>query len=221
MPWSPTATYWLKRGSVSGWSCGSAAARSKDGIGLTLAKPYSNPNIGELLCPENYTTNTIAKYCKKGPPQDVINDLNDHLTLTYSRTKSFSEIRDAIANGYGCASCGSQGYGKGSSARDSNGYCKRSGSWNHSLCTIGCDDTPWAHEKYGGALFLILNSWSSYLGSNRPKVQGRDDIPPIPKGSFWCRADSFSGRDTYVISAVTGFPQQKLRDWSERMSGLI
>jgi hypothetical protein len=220
MPFHPTPTYWCKRGSESGWSCGSAASRSKDEIGLTVMKSYpDNPNIGDLLL--KYNTSVIKKYCRSGPPPDVAKTLNYNMTLTYSRTKTFEEMRDAIANGYGIASCGSAGFGKGSSARDSNGFCKRSGSWNHSMCTIGCDDTEWAHKNYGSALYLVLNSWASYLGNARPKVQGRDDIPPIPRGSFWCLANSkgYGGRDSYVISSLQGYPPQKLKNWDLR--GLI
>ena len=218
MPFHPTPTYWEKKGGQSGWSCSSAAARSKDKTGLVLAISYpENPKIGDLLL--KYNTSVITKYCHTGAPQDVIDTLNKHCTLTYSRTNTSKkeEIMDAIANGYGVQGCGGQGYGKGSSARNKEtGYCKRSGSWSHALCIIGYDDTEWAHKTYGDTLFLVLNSWGAYLGSNRPHPQGNPAYPGIPKGSFWCTASSFSGRDSYVISSVKGYPPQKLKDWSLR-----
>jgi len=148
----------------------------------------------------------------------VVNTLNGHCTLQYSRTSTskLDEIFDALANGYGINSCGGQGFGKGSSARDSNGYCRRSGSWSHSMATIGYDDTEWAHKNHGGPLLLILNSWGAYLGKNRPNPQGNPSIPGIPMGSFWCKASDYSGRDSYVMSAVKGFPPQKMKDWNLR-----
>ena len=216
MPFHPTPTYWEKKGGESGWSCSAAAARSKDKTGLVLAIDYPGTPVGDLLL--KYNKSVINKYCRTGAPQDVVNTLNGHVTLTYSRssTSKKEEIMDAIANGYGVSTCGGQGYGKGSGARDSNGYCKRSGSWSHALAIIGFDDTEWAKQKYGDTLFLILNSWGAYLGSSRPNPQGNPAYPGIPKGSFWCTASSFSGRDSYILSAVKGYPPQKLKDWNLR-----
>ncbi len=217
MPFHPSGTYWEKKGGISGWSCSSAAARSKDKTGLVLAVSYpENPKLGDLLL--KYNTNVIGKWCKTGAPDDVVQTLNKHCTLTYSRsnTSKKEEIMDAIANGYGVSTCGGQGYGKGSSARNSDGYCKRSGSWSHALAIVGYDDTEFAHQKYGGTLFLILNSWAGYLGSSRPHPQGNTKYPGIPKGSFWCTASSFSGRDSYILSSVAGYPPQKLKNWALR-----
>ena len=216
-PWHPSPTYWEKKGGISGWSCSSAEARSKDKTGLVLAISYpENPKIGDLLL--KYNTNVIGKWCKTGAPDDVVQTLNKHCTLTYSRsnTSKKEEIMDAIANGYGVSTCGGQGYGKGSSARNSDGYCKRSGSWSHALAIVGYDDTEWAHQKYGGTLFLILNSWAAYLGNGRPHPQGNTKYPGIPRGSFWCTASSFSGRDSYILSAIEGYPPQKMKDWNLR-----
>lgn len=207
MPFSPTGTYWLKHGGVSGWSCSAAAARSKDGIGIVVAKPYSNPNIGNLLTPQEYKTSSIGKYTRSGPPSDVVADLDDHKAVSYSRIRSFEEIRDALANGYGVSSCGGQGFSK---TRDANGVSRRSGHWSHAMAYVGTDDTKWAHDNYGGPLVLVLNSWGvSWIHGPR-KVQGKDDYPEIPKGSFWARWSEVQGRDCYTFSAVNGFPPQKL-----------
>lgn len=216
MPFHPTPTYWEKKGGQSGWSCSSAAARSKDKTGLALAIDYPGTPVGDLLL--KYNTSVISKYCKTGAPQNVIDVLNGHKTLSYSRTSTskLDEIMDALANGYGINSCGSQGFGKGSGARNSHGVCKRSGSWSHSMATIGYDDTEWAHKNYGGTLLLILNSWGNYLGGTPPHVHGDPSLPRIPKGSFWCKAKDYSGRDSYVISALNGFPKQKMKDWNLR-----
>jgi hypothetical protein len=212
MPWSPTATYWLKHSGVSGWSCAAAARESKK-IGLVIAKHYDNPSIGDLLKPENYKTSTIAKYCHRGPPEDAFKDLNYCVTQTYSRsnTSKFEEIRDALANGYGVSTCGGQGYSR---SRDAHGVAKRSGHWSHALSLIGCDSTEWAIKNYGEPLYLVLNSWGHYMGKDRPHPQGNTSIPGIPAGSFWCTVSSFSGRDSYIFSSVKGFPPQKLPDWN-------
>ena len=88
MPFHPTPTYWNKKGGASGWSCSSAAARSKDKIGLAFSINYGG-DIGDLT---QYTTKLIEKYCRKGPPQSVIDELNGNVTLTYSRIKSFEDV---------------------------------------------------------------------------------------------------------------------------------
>ena len=52
-------------------------ARAKDTIGLVVGVPYENPNVrGDLMTAAKYSTNTLSKYCKKGPPSDVIETLN-------------------------------------------------------------------------------------------------------------------------------------------------
>ena len=155
MPFHPTPTYWNKKGGASGWSCSSAAARSKDKIGLAFSINYGG-DIGDLT---QYTTKLIEKYCRTGPPQSVIDELNGNVTLTYSRIKSFEEIRDAIANGYGVNSCRGQGFAK---SRDANGVAKRSGSWSHSMAYISVSDTEWA-QKLRRPLIGVLNSAENFL----------------------------------------------------------
>ena len=192
-----------------GWSCSSAAARSKDKIGLAFSINYGG-DIGDLT---QYTTKLIEKYCRKGPPQSVIDELNGNVTLTYSRIKSFEEIRDAIANGYGVNSCGNQGFAK---SRDANGVAKRSGSWSHSMSYISVDDSEWAHKNYNSALIGVLNSWGTSWIKGPRTVQGNPDLPEIPKGAFWARWKDLSGRDCYAMSSVKGFPPQKLPEWGLR-----
>ena len=208
MPWSPVGTYWLKHGGPSGWSCAAAARESKK-IGLVIGKRYES--VGDLLKPENYSTATISKYCRSGPPDAAFQELNYCATQTYSRssTSRFEEIRDALANGYGVSTCGGQGFSR---TRDANGVCRRSGHWSHALALIGCDDTDWERKTYGEPLYLVLNSWGSYVkGPRHP--QGNPSFPEIPKGSFWATVSSFSGRDSYIFSVVKGFPPQKLPSW--------
>lgn len=216
MPFHPSPTYWNKHGGISGWSCSRAAMMSKDKIGLTLSIAHSNPNIGDLLT--RYDTHTIGKYCRSGPPADVIKDLNSHCTLSYSRISSFEQIRDAIASGYGINSCGGQGFSK---TRDAHGVSGRSGSWSHSMAYVGVDDSPWAHQNYGEPLVLVLNSWGTSWIKGPRKVQGKDDVPEIPRGSFWAKWSHVKGRDCYAFSAVQGWPPMKLTDWGEAIGGLI
>lgn len=201
----PTPTYWGKRGGQSGWSCSSAAKRSKDEIGLVPAMSYpSNSNLGDLLL--NYNVSVIRKYCHSGPPDDVVKTLNGHCTLNYSRIRSYEEIRDAIASGFGVNTCGGQGYSK---TRDEWGVCRRQGHWAHSLAVIGVMEDAATIAKYREPLLLILNSWGGYVRGPR-KVQGKDEYPEIPKGSFFVRASEFAGRDAYVIKSVAGWAPMKL-----------
>ena len=78
------------------------------------------------------------------------------------------------------------------------------------MAYVGVDDTEFAHSQYGGPLVLVLNSWGTSWIRGPRKVQGKDDYPEIPKGSFWARWSELQGRDCYTFSAVNGFPPQKL-----------
>lgn len=210
MPFHPSPTYWNKHGGISGWSCAAAARESKTKIGLTLAIAYpENSNLGDILT--RYDTHTIGKYTRSGPPDDVIKTLNGHCTLTYSRIRSFEEVRDAIANGYGVNSCGGEGFSK---TRDANGVSRRSGHWSHSMAYCAVDDTEWAHKNYGGPLVCVLNSWGTSWIHGPRAVQGGNEYPEIPKGAFWAKWSDLSGRDCYAFSAVNGYPPQTLPDWN-------
>ena len=214
MPISPVGTYWCKKGGVSGWSCSTSMSRAKDTIGLVVGVPYDNPNVNDLMTAAKYSTNTLSKYCKKGPPDDVIQSLNAHKMESYSKVKSFDELCDALQNGYFANSCGSQGFAK---SRDEWGRAKRSGSWSHSMCVVATDSTEAARSKYNTAgMVCFLNSWGTSWIKGPREVQGKSDLPPIPKGAFWCKWEEVSSRDYNVCGVIKGFPPQKLPEWNLR-----
>lgn len=219
MPISPVGTYWCKKSGVSGWSCPTSIARAKDTIGLVVGVPYQNPNIGDLMTGDKYSTATLSKYCRSGPPADVIKDLDGHKVLSYSSIKTFEELCDSLANGYMVQSCGGQGFAK---TRDDWGVARRSGSWAHAMCIISTDATEEAKKKYNTAgLVGILNSWGTAWISGPRAVHGDPSLPPIPKGAFWATWESVSSRSFHSVSSIAGFPQQKLPDWGQAISGLI
>lgn len=208
MPISPVGTYWCKHGGVSGWSCGTSMARAKDTIGFVVGVHYDNPKIGDLMTGEKYSTSTLSKYCRSGPPDDVVQTLNGHKIQTYSRIQSFEELCDSLANGYSCQSCGGQGFSK---TRDEWGVSRRSGSWSHAMAIVATDSTDAAKKKYNTAgLVCFLNSWGTSWISGPRHVHGDSSLPEIPKGAFWAKWEDVKSRDYYSVSSIQGFKPQKL-----------
>lgn len=110
--------------------------------------------------------------------------------------RNFDEAAAAIQSGYPVAVCSGRGF---NSTRDSDGFCRPSGSWAHCMCFVGV--------RYGDRPGLLCqNSWGDYVsGPKWPEDQ--------PDGSFWVDASvatgMLSGGDSFAISGADGF---KFRD---------
>lgn len=197
-------SYWFRGYNGDGWSCEAAAAVSMKSAGCVPRKNY--PEIGIDLT--RYSGATAGKWGKKPPPEEVRNAINKNLVHTTTRLRTFEEVRDFLGNGYGISSCGSEGF---SSTRDENGVSSRRGSWSHAMAYIGVDDRPETHEKYGGPLVLVLNSWGKWNSGPR-RVMGTDI--DIPEGSFWARWKDIKNRSMIAYSGVNGWPARSLPDYS-------
>ncbi len=110
------------------------------------------------------------------------------------RVKSAQEAWSLIGNGYPINVCSGQGFSK---QRDSEGVCRPSGGWNHSMAVIGRRTT-----SDGRKLFLIWNSWGDNWASG-PYWQD------MPEGSFWIEwkvMDSMLSRgDSFAYGTLDGF----------------
>ena len=152
-------------------------------IDLTSYDPARAKRWGNSGCPESLES--VAK----------INPIGATTLVT-----SFDDACLSLASGYGINVCSSQGFGM---TRDSDGYCRTSGSWAHSMAFIG-------YRKGGKRPGLfVVNSW----GGNSTTGPTPDDAPA---SGWWVDAsvaDSMlRGKDSFCYSKFTGFPSRKI-DW--------
>lgn len=131
----------------------------------------------------------------RGLPFEMEVVADQHPIQDTALVKSYEEARDSIANGYPVAVCSGVGF---TMERDSEGFCKRKGSWAHSMAFIAVDDS---HSRPG---LLCQNSWGNYL----PGPKRHDQ----PDGSFWVDADTADAMlrqaDSYALSNFKGYPKQ-------------
>lgn len=224
---STEAYYWHRGYDGDGWHCPSVARVATTTSGAFLRKPY--PDLGLDLT--SYNSRTAGKWGRTKPPQTVQKVGAEHLVHQATEARDFETRRDLLYNGYGLLDCGGEGY---SNSRDENGVSKRSGSWAHSMCEIGADDRPEIHQKYGGPLMLILNSWAKWNKGPRDIFDSAKLVPPakletwkrlgivnpatgnimIPEGAFWVRWNECKSRENFAYSGVNGWPAKNLPiDW--------
>lgn len=201
---STEASYWFRGHGGDGWQCESDAAVAIKYAGAVVRKAYPEADI-DLT---RYSGSLAGRYGRSKPPANIADVLDNNLIRTAARVSGFDAIRDGLGNGYGMNSCGGEGF---ASTRDENGVSARRGSWSHSMAYIGADDRPEIHQKYGGPLVLLLNSWGRFNSGPR-RILGTDI--DIPEGSFWARWKDVSRRSAIAFSGVNGWPSQTLPDYS-------
>lgn len=177
-------------GSIGAWAAKWVSERG----GVLLRKRYGDIDL------TTYSGALARNWGARGVPDELEPTAREHPVRTTSLIRTYDEARDALANGYPIPVCSNQGF---RSVRDSDGFCRPSGSWPHCMAVIGLDD---AHSRPG---VLIDNSWGASWVSG-PKRHDQ------PDGSFWCDADVFermlSGHDSFAISSFEGYPA-KPPDW--------
>lgn len=203
---STEALYWYRRrAGRDGWFCGASAKVSITESATWVRKAY--PELGVDLT--KYSGRLATQY-GRNPPTGEIAELGlKNLFRTATKCSKFEEIRDLLHNGYGINSCGGESFAE---KRDSNGVAARTREgWAHAMAYIGVDDRPATHQKYGGPLVLVLNSWGpSWITGPRTIL---DTTVEIPNGSFWAKWSDLSRRECYAMSGHNGWPAQELPDW--------
>lgn len=200
---------WITRGATEaiygsrgygsdGGMTGSQGARYLNKNGITLRKSYLNGKY-DLT---KYNPNFAVRWGGTGVPLDLIEETKNNRVTTISLATSIEQVRDALANGYGVAVCSNYGF---SSTRDSQGFSKKSGSWNHCMSFTAFDDLS---PRKG---VLVQNSWGKFNGGGHPAWG------PIPPGSFLIdvevAARMVAQQETWIFSNVEGFPPQKLPNY--------
>lgn len=203
---STESLYWHRNHSgQDGWQCEEAAEIACKTSGAVVRKNY--PEIGIDLT--TYNVDTEVKWGRPFPPENVEKIVGEHLIRTATTVESYEQLRDLVANGYCCSTCGSESF---SDTRDENGVSSRtSQGWAHAMACLGVDDRDEVKRKYGGPLVHIQNSWNKWNSGPR-RVMGTDI--DIPEGSFWARWKDVQNRVFIALSGANGWPAQKLPNWT-------
>ena len=199
---------WIARGATEaiygcrghggqGMSCSRAATFVSQSGGVLVRKNY--PGVADF---SKYNGSMGARWGSRGLPDKVIDEAEKHKIKTVSLVKTVEEARDALANGYGLSVCSGYGF---SNKRDSKGFARKSGGWNHAMAWTACDDT--GKEP----AFLVQNSWGKFNSGGHP------EWGPIPDGSFLIHADvaagMLRGNGPYAFSSFNCFSPQELPDY--------
>lgn len=127
--------------------------------------------------------------------------------------KSVDEAIDALAMGFGISMCSGYGF---DSTRNKDGLCEQQGGWAHCMAWVGVDDTDYAHQTYGGPLFLVQNSWGKW--NSGPKKYEQAD------GSFFIRPKvaeaMIRGGGGWVIASVRGYDRTLVYDMANKVREL-
>jgi hypothetical protein len=173
-------------------------------VGAWAAKAVSTIGTVNRDVVGAYDGNRAKDWGAKGVPADVESKAKDHKVLTTSLVASWSDLEDALANGYPVTVCSNQGF---TMERDQQGFCSPQGSWSHCMLIVGVR----ADNRSGACIF---QSW----GSQTPSGPLDLDQPP---NSFWADRDvveqMISMQDTWSLSSFVGYPSQILpTHWTYR-----
>lgn len=186
---------------ILGYSQGSfgiAAAKWLNYYGAIFRRNYQDIGIDLSV----YDVNKAIRWGNPGNgcPKPLIPKGANYLIKTISKINTFSEVIDAIYNGFPVTVACNIGFD--SMTRDDMGFIRRSGSWPHQQFIIG-----YITGKRPGA--LILNSW----GKNWCRGGLSDEIEIFP-GSYLVDAETvdlmLSAGDSWVYSDIEGYETRDL-----------
>lgn len=197
--------------SLAGYSDGSYGGAASKWIrdwGVTFRKKYAAEDGGHDLTV--YSGQLAKNWGNFGNGGENDNGVFDRVAKRHpmrhvALVTTFEEAAAAIESGYCVPVCSSYGF---SSQRDSDGFCRRQGTWLHCMnfCAVRYGKRPG---------LLCLNSWgpSWVSGPRWPDDQ--------PDGSFWVDAATvtgmLSGRDSFAVGGIDGFRYRDLhhKEWFE------
>lgn len=175
-------------GSIGAWAC-----KYIRDYGTLVRMKYPFTDL------TTYSGARAREWGSKKMPAELYTEAKLHPVLEYTSVESYSDVIDSIYNGYPVIICSNQGF---TSTRDSMGFAKASGQWNHCMMLIAFDDV----DNRKGA--LCVNSWGVF--NSGPKRHDQ------PDGSFWVE-DEIVDRivkqgDSWAISGFNGFkPKPKCK----------
>jgi hypothetical protein len=176
-------------------SYGSAAAKGIRECGVIHQRKYGDVDL------TSYSADRCRAWAMKGVPQVVKDEAKKTPMRATTLLKSVEQAWAATGNGYAFNMCSDVGW---DSQRDSDGACRRSGSWGHSMAVTS--------RRTAGSrrLFLVHQSWGNdWTGGPYWLDQ--------PLGSFWADWDSIERAilqgDCFVYGDYDGFPRRQLPNW--------
>jgi len=186
------------RAGRSDGSYGGAAAKAVRDLG-TLH--YGVDYNGERF--DAYSASREKSWGDTGVPDNLEPFAKERRVKEVTLVESFDQAAKAIQNGYPVPVCSMQGF---TMKRDSDGFCRASGSWAH--CMLFCG------VRFDRPGLLCMNSWGNSNSGPRYPESMPDSIAAC---TFWVDADvanrMLRGRDSYAISGYEGFPPQRLDQW--------
>ncbi len=200
---STEAFYNWRRHGGDGWFCSDSVKVAMNESGLWLRKKYDEINVDFTT----YSARNAGLYGSRTPPAAWLEIGKNHRIRTATVLKSYEELRDMLANGYGVTSCGGEGF---SSTRDANGVSRKTTRWAHAMAYGAVDDRPEIHKLYGEPLVLLIQSWGDWNEGPR-RIHGTDI--DIPVGAFWARWSDIKNREMIAVSGVMGWPPKKLKSY--------
>lgn len=184
-----------------GWSCEAPCmyVGPEGSGGFLYRKKYTGPN-NEVVDLSDYNSSWQSNG-RSGTPEWIEEESRKNKAKWIIPITTVEEYRDALAIGFGINFCSGQAW---TSSTDDNGVATAKGSWSHAMAHVGCNDSDWANQKYGGMLGLIQNSWGKWNTINGHP----EGAPEQPPGSFHSRIASISrlfDGDQFAICSVWGW----------------
>lgn len=202
--------YYSRNKRSDGWYASACIKALKNDSGLVIRRNYSDLGGPDLT---NETTGTCHAYYQWSQvPEKFREHCHKHPLISVAEITEMRALVDAIAHGHAVHTDGGEGFSK---ECDDDGVARRSGSWSHSMCVIGCCLDPAALKRHNTAgLFLIMNSWAHFNRNSHSKVPGTS--VGIPPGSFFAKWEDIHRRSFFAYADITGFKKTQLPDWSFR-----
>lgn len=185
-------------------------ARGHSGEGAnceTLAHYVGPQGAGGFLTRKVYTsaseTVDLSSYnpsWSKSGSRGVPSWLNDiakqNKAIRLLPCESLTEVRDALALGFGVGCCGGEGY---NGVRNEDGVMPQQGSWSHAKLLCGYDGTDAMTSKYGDpGIFLMAHDWGAY-GRGPTRHEN-------PVGSWWVSPKGSVRNNWFIaICSVRGY----------------
>jgi hypothetical protein len=200
---STEAIYNWRAHGGDGWFCSDSVKVVMQQSGLWLRKKYDEIGVDFT----RYSARNAGLYGSRQPPAAWLKVGENHRIRTATVLKSYEELRDMLANGYGVTSCGGEGF---SNQRDENGASRKTTRWAHAMAYISVDDRDEIKAIYNEPLVLVQNSWGDWNDGPR-RIRGTQI--DIPIGSFWARWSDLKNREMIAVSGVPGWPPKKLKNF--------
>jgi hypothetical protein len=226
---SPAVTYAYRGYRWHGWDCGSCAEVMTGEGGLVVAKNYDGLDLTNVTGrTENLTPSQI--------PAAVRQLAKKHRFRSSARCNSPEAIRDALAVGMGCQTCGGEGF---SSSMNDWGVAAPRGSWPHAMAYGGWDERPKTIAKFGDRLVMLFQSWGHWNRGGRDIFDSAEYVPAakraewiskgivnaatgnimIPKGAFWVKYSHVRRRSVYSMGGFSGHRRKRLENYGGSLAG--